>query len=81
MESQYSVFIIDDDHQLSNDLTHLFESIHYEVTCFTKTKEYLHFLSTHTPALACVLSEFKKSSISGLELLNHLKTKHQKIYF
>lgn len=79
MKSKYSIYIVSNDFQLTNELTTLFNSIHYNVQCFNSTKEYIVFLTHHSPSQECVISEFKTNTIDGLELLAYQK-KAQKTF-
>ncbi|HAT2159617.1 TPA: response regulator transcription factor [Legionella pneumophila] len=77
VENQQTIYIIDDEEQVCNSLKWLFES----VQLFVKTYKNAHlFLEQYNSNMqGCIIIDVRLPGMSGLELLEHLKSKRNRI--
>jgi two-component system, LuxR family, response regulator FixJ len=70
MNSEPTIFVVDDDQAMRNSLKWLIESVGLKVRTYGSADE---FLSNHYPGRAgCLLLDVRMPGMSGLELQNHL---------
>lgn len=64
------VYVIDDDIDVCNSLTWLFESVHLEVKTFQSALDFLEYERPERPA--CLISDIRMRGMSGLQLQEKL---------
>lgn len=77
MLTNYQVLIIEDDLSMVRSLSDLLETSHYHVRSAHSGQEAIALLNTYTPHL--ILSDLRLPDVYGLELLEFIKHKYQKI--
>lgn len=77
VDSQATVYVVDDDRELLQALRWLLESAHFGVETFGSAQE---FLDAYDPAQpGCLLLDVRMPSMSGIELQQVLKSQHKTI--
>lgn len=72
--NEITVFIVDDDTQIRQSLQWLFESMHFSVKCYNSAS---NFLDNYSPLFrGCLILDVRMPNMSGLELLEELKSRN-----
>lgn len=69
--SDHTIFIVDDDPEICNALSWLYESVEYKVKTYNNAQQFLEQYNSSTPG--CIIIDVRMPIMSGLELLEHLK--------
>lgn len=70
-KEQATVFLVDDDEVILDSLIWLFKPLHYQVKTYPSAQAFLQNYKTATPA--CLVSDIRMQSMTGLELQDELK--------
>lgn len=75
IKNDATVFIIDDDQDVRQALSFLCESVDLKVKAYSNASDFLEHFDT-TEQFGCIIIDVRLPTMSGLELLDHLKTKN-----